>query len=96
TTNQALCSGVPVLGIPQNMDQFLNMEAIVAFGAGSMIRADRAQPFLLRQAIKSLISDPKFAVRAQALADSLELESASSKLAGHIMAQLNQTTVRNM
>ena len=89
TTNQALSSGVPVLGIPQNMDQFLNMEAIVAFGAGSMVRADRAQPFQLRQAIESLISDPKYALQARALAESLGPESISSKLTYHIKAQCN-------
>ena len=96
TTNQALTSGVPVLGIAQNMDQFLNMEAIVAFGAGSMIRADRAKPFRLRQAIESLTSDPRYAHQAQALADSLGHESVSSKLARHIKAQCNRRSVSDI
>ena len=89
TTNQALSCGVPVLGIAQNMDQFLNMEAITGFGAGSIIRADRAEPFRLRQAIESLITDPKFALQAQTLAGSLGPETASSILARHIRAQCN-------
>lgn len=90
TTNQALSCGVPVLGIAQNMDQFLNMEAIVAFGAGLMLRADRAEPFRLQQHIESLTRDPKFAARAKALAGSLKLETGSSALAHHIMAQSNK------
>ena len=96
TTNQALTCGVPVLGIAQNMDQFLNMEAIIGFGAGSMIRADRAEPFRLRQAIESLISDPKFALQAQALAGSLGPETASSKLARHIRVQCNRSSFSGM
>jgi UDP:flavonoid glycosyltransferase YjiC (YdhE family) len=86
TTNQALTCGVPVLGIAENMDQFLNMEAIVAYGAGRMIRADRATPSRLRPAIESLMADPKFALRAKALIENQHKESAASILGSHIAA----------
>lgn len=89
TTNQALTSGVPVLGIAQNMDQFLNMEAIVAFGAGLMIRADRATPTRLWQAIESLMTTPEFTLRAKYLADNQSRESGSLTLAKHIKALSN-------
>lgn len=90
TTNQALTSGVPVLGIAENMDQFLNMEAIVAFGAGLMIRADRATPSALRRAIESLMADPKFALRAKAVSDSQPKEGAANILARHVVGQSNK------
>lgn len=40
TTSQALLKGRPVLGIASNMDQFLNMRAVQARGAGLGLRAD--------------------------------------------------------
>lgn len=71
TTNQALANGVPVLGIAQNMDQFLNMRAIEAFGAGLLVRADRASEACLRNASRMLMADPRFTERAGCLARSL-------------------------
>lgn len=70
TTNQALCEGVPVLGISQNMDQFLNMEAIANFGAGLMVRADRANPSQLGQAIALLLENRTYSQKAKELATS--------------------------
>ena len=89
TTNQALSSGVPVIGIAQNMDQFLNMEAIVAFGAGLMIRADRAKPTLVQQAVELLRRDPKFSHRAGLLADSQDKEKT---LAYYVNTLCNKLT----
>ena len=87
TTNQALCCGVPVLGIAQNMDQLLNMEAIANYGAGIVIRADRLARATLRQAIESLVTDRKYTNRAQHLARNQGLESRPSTLSGHILDQ---------
>lgn len=86
TTNQALTNGIPVLGIARNMDQFLNMETIVNFGAGLLVRADRATPTRLRQAIEKLMGDPKFTLRAKNLADNQYGEHVSLTLAKHIKA----------
>lgn len=87
TTNQALSCGVPVLGIAQNMDQFLNMEAITTFGAGLLIRADRAKPSRLKDAIEMLTLNPKFAVRAQELARRAKEQDGAIVLTQHILAQ---------
>lgn len=70
TTNQALAHGVPVLGIASNMDQFLNMRAIEGFGAGILVRGDRASNDRLRAAAHSLLTDPRPAERARTLAHS--------------------------
>lgn len=84
TTNQALSSGVPVLGIAQNMDQLLNMEAITTFGAGLMIRADQVKPSKLRQAVHGLFNNPEFAIKARELSNTqLELDGAE-RLMQHI------------
>lgn len=67
TSQQALAAGVPVLGICGNMDQFLNMEAIAAAGAGLLVRADRANVDSIYTAAKSLLEEPGFTERARQL-----------------------------
>jgi len=89
TTNQALSSGVPVLGIAQNMDQFLNMEAITSFGAGQLIRADRAESARLKDAIEAITLNPIYATRAHELAMSSKAEDGADMLSRHITAQHN-------
>jgi UDP:flavonoid glycosyltransferase YjiC (YdhE family) len=90
TTNQALTCGVPVLGIAQNMDQFLNMEAIANYGAGILVRADRTAPATLRQAIESLVTDRKYTNCAKRLAHNQGFESSPSALSRHIQEQFSR------
>lgn len=86
TTNQALANGVPVIGIAQNMDQFLNMRAIEAFGAGLLVRADRLDSVQLGVAAKELMHDPVFGERAQQLAASAVVETGSSILGRRLLS----------
>lgn len=72
TSQQALACGVPVLGIASNMDQFMNMAAVVRAGAGEVLRADRISARLIREAIARLLSDADFRRRATWLARSFE------------------------
>ena len=76
TSQQALACGVPVLGIASNMDQFMNMAAIVRLGAGKVIRADRVCVRHIREAVVRMISEPDGRRGAKRLARSLdELDS---------------------
>ena len=67
TSHQALAAGVPVLGIASNMDQFLNMQAIVEANAGAVIRADRLRPEPLRAAVRRLLESDAVHRSANAL-----------------------------
>lgn len=67
TSQQALASGVPVLGIASNLDQFLNMEAVERVGAGLLLRADRADTASIRAACVQLLGEPRFRHAARAL-----------------------------
>lgn len=69
------------------MDQFLNMGAIATFGAGQLIRADRANTAQLKEAIETLTLDPKFAIRALELARGSKAEDPAILLTQHIFAQ---------
>jgi UDP:flavonoid glycosyltransferase YjiC (YdhE family) len=55
TSQQALASGVPVLGICSNMDQMLNMQGIVEQSLGISLRADRAPRRRIESAVRFLI-----------------------------------------
>ena len=56
TSQQALACGVPVLGVASNMDQFMNMAAIVRSGAGEVVRADRVSLRNICEAVVRMIS----------------------------------------
>jgi UDP:flavonoid glycosyltransferase YjiC (YdhE family) len=79
TSQQALAAGVPVLGIASNMDQFLNMGAVVAAGAGTVLRADRVKPTDVRAAVRSMLDDSRFGVGAGNLASALASLNASAR-----------------
>ena len=84
TTNQALAKGVPVLGIAQNMDQFLNMQAVEAFGAGLLVRADQVDFAALSSAVAALMSRRSFRDRASELAASVAADDGAAILARHL------------
>jgi UDP:flavonoid glycosyltransferase YjiC (YdhE family) len=68
TAQQALAHGAPVVGIASNMDQFLNMHYVERFGAGILVRADRAVPSAIREAARRVIADAELRARAQTVA----------------------------
>jgi len=67
TSHQALAAGVPVVGIAGNLDQFLNMQGIVAAGAGALLRADRFDGAALKQAVQGLLATPAASAAARQL-----------------------------
>jgi UDP:flavonoid glycosyltransferase YjiC (YdhE family) len=68
TTQQALLQGVPVVGIAGNLDQLLNMDYIERFGAGTLVRADRALAKTIREATRRAIDDARLRERAGCVA----------------------------
>lgn len=87
---QALLAGKPVLGLPSNLDQFLNMHFIEAAGLGRLLRPETATPARLAAAIDSFWEDDGYARRARAFAarghaidpDRVLAESLEGVLAG--------------
>jgi UDP:flavonoid glycosyltransferase YjiC (YdhE family) len=77
TSHQALAAGVPVLGIASNMDQFLNMAAIVKAGAGLLLRADRLGKRKLRTALEEVIEVSNFRTSAVKLAGGIAPDGAA-------------------
>lgn len=72
TSHQALAAGVPVLGLPSNLDQFLNMQAVEASGAGWLLRADRADAASIRLAAEHLLTTASYTEAAQRIAQTFD------------------------
>jgi UDP:flavonoid glycosyltransferase YjiC (YdhE family) len=90
TTQQALAAGVPVLGIPDNLDQHLNMQAICEHRAGEVLRAGAADAPSIRRAVQGILADPAYAEAARRLAAVFSRYDAPSRfraLVGQILGE---------
>jgi UDP:flavonoid glycosyltransferase YjiC (YdhE family) len=65
TVYQALSKGVPVIGIPQNMDQFLTMQIIEKNKLGIMLRPNQASEKNISKAINQILQDKTYTQNAQ-------------------------------
>lgn len=79
TAYQALAAGVPVLGIAGNLDQFFNMQGIVASGAGILLRADRLSRHDLIAGAAELLRDGTARATARHLAQEIEATSYEAR-----------------
>jgi len=61
----ALGAGIPMLAIPQGADQFMNAEAIVNAGVGLRLLLSELDPIAVRDAVRRLIDDGRFATAAR-------------------------------
>jgi len=78
TSQQALVAGVPVLGIASNMDQFLNMRAIVEAGAGIVLRADRISDAGILEAVNQILVSSQLDAGARKLAEAFTSYNSST------------------
>lgn len=59
-THQALAEGTPVIGIPANLDQLLNMHFVTRSGAGAALRADCVSADRVRQVVGRMLAEPSY------------------------------------
>lgn len=78
TSYQALREGKPVLGIAQNLDQYLAMTAVRDAGAGILLRSDSVTEQAVTAAAQALLEDERYRLAAERIA---------SELAGYDSAQ---------
>lgn len=65
TTGQALAVGKPVVGIPTNLDQCLNMNALANAGVGLMLRSDQITPQKLKTSVEMILQNQQFRQRSE-------------------------------
>lgn len=51
--------GVPIIGLPIFLDQYTNIDAVIAKGIGKRVDINSDTPMNLKNAINDIISDPK-------------------------------------
>lgn len=80
TCYQAFEHGTPVIGIPTNLDQYLNMAAVVASGAGAMVRPSAADARSLRRRVDTVLNEPSYREHAQRLAIACKSRDPAARL----------------
>jgi UDP:flavonoid glycosyltransferase YjiC (YdhE family) len=88
TGYQALAAGVPVLGIPSNLDQYLAMQAIVQRGAGIMLRSGGLTRDEVRKAAVRLLDAPAAQRQATELARQFAAYDCHQRFQSWLRAQL--------
>jgi UDP:flavonoid glycosyltransferase YjiC (YdhE family) len=78
TAYQALNEGVPVLGIPSHLDQYLCMAAIERAGAGLMLRGASAAAGDVGSAVEQLLNNGRYAAAARTLASAFQRMDAAA------------------
>ncbi|HEV7575054.1 MAG TPA: glycosyltransferase [Caldimonas sp.] len=68
TSHQALLAGVPVLGIPDNLDQVLNMTYLKEAGVGDWLASRDISVDSIERMARRLIAEPQFRRGAETLA----------------------------
>ena len=93
STHQALQQGTPVLGIPANLDQLLNMQFVVASGAGLSLRADRISIKRVRDTVQQLLNESSFTQKAQQVAENFRQFCATERFIAVVQDMLGQKAV---
>ena len=71
TAYQALDAGKPVLGIPINLDQHLNMWGVEQAGAGRVLRAGQATMSRIREVAEDILAHAHYKEKAEKLKQSI-------------------------
>ena len=87
TVYQALAEGVPVLGIPSNMDQHLTMGYVETAGAGLFCRSDRLCQLDIQQKAQQLVSQERYHLAAKLLKKQASKYQASTRFADFLQNQ---------
>jgi UDP:flavonoid glycosyltransferase YjiC (YdhE family) len=93
TSYQGLAAGKPIVGIANNLDQYLNMSLIEAAGAGRLLRSGRISVPLIRETVRQILDNPDMMNRAQELKSVIASYSAPTRFA-NILDQIKGRTGR--
>ncbi|MFH8982255.1 macrolide family glycosyltransferase [Streptomyces varsoviensis] len=87
-SREGLASGVPMVAVPQAVDQFGNAAVLEELGVARHVPNEEATAERLREAVLSLVDDPAVAARCAELKAELAAEGGSPRAADLIEAEL--------
>ena len=79
TTHQGLAAGVPVLGVCNNLDQYLNMSYLEDAGVGTLTRSGKVSAEGIGREAEDLLKDTDAKRRAEAIATSIARHPAAER-----------------
>jgi len=88
TSSQALAHGVPVLGIPSNLDQYLNMHFLEKWGAALTLRRHELRDDIIQARLHQLLDVPAFHDSARRLAQTYARHDTARILEGTVLETL--------
>ncbi|MFE7189224.1 macrolide family glycosyltransferase [Kitasatospora sp. NPDC057541] len=86
--SEGLYHGVPMIAVPQAVDQFANADSLVALGVARRLDTEDATAAALRAALLELTGDPAVAARLAALRAEARAEGGTRRAADLVEAQL--------
>lgn len=87
-SSEGLFHAVPMIAVPQGVDQFANADALVGLGVARRLDTADATPEALRGALLELVGDPAVAGRLSLLAAAGRAEGGTARAADLIEAEL--------
>lgn len=90
TIQTALAGGAPIVGVAMQMEQQINLDFIASAGAGIRLGADQWRASAIQRAIRTVIEDPSYTMRAQELAHVIHTSSGRLQAAERIWQYIEQ------
>ncbi|OLF11783.1 glycosyl transferase [Actinophytocola xinjiangensis] len=89
---EGLLAGVPMIAVPQAVDQFMNADRLVELGVARRLDTEDATAQALRTALLELVGDERVATRSAALRADAVAEGGTTRAADLIEATLSATS----
>ncbi|GAA3892022.1 macrolide family glycosyltransferase [Streptomyces sedi] len=84
--SEGLVTGVPMIAVPQAVDQFGNADQLVSLGVARRLDTEEATAERLRVALRELVDDPEVAARSARLREQAVAEGGTARAADLIEA----------
>ncbi|MCD0445455.1 hypothetical protein LO763_17730 [Glycomyces sp. A-F 0318] len=89
-SSEGLLAGVPMIAVPQGVDQFTNADRLVELGVARRIDTADATAEALRTALEELVGDPEVARRSERLRAEALAEGGTKRAADLVEALLDR------
>ncbi|MTE21522.1 macrolide-inactivating glycosyltransferase [Streptomyces sp. TRM43335] len=89
-SQEGLACGVPMVAVPQAVDQFGNAEILQSLGVARHLPKEEATAAALRAAVTELVDDPAVAERLRAIRAEMAAEGGTRRAADLIEAELSR------
>ncbi|MDT0320769.1 macrolide family glycosyltransferase [Streptomyces millisiae] len=89
-SSEGLFTGVPMIAVPQAVDQFMNADRLVELGVARRLDTADATAEALRAALTELVDDPEVARRSRRLREEARAEGGTTRAADLVEAMLRQ------